>query len=150
LRAAGLGARSFPSRSFPEDLLHGPALRELVDELVEAADEALGPVLELLDAVAADEARDLRVIGIDLRSPADEGLEVAPAPELPLQGRLVVAGQSGDDLVDLFPLPPLALGLLDIEGIDLAEDHAVDLLGGGGLLRGISHGLLLFKVREPP
>src|SRR5262245_34141800 len=42
----------------PEDLLHGLALGELVDELVEIPDPLRGLVVDLFDANATDHARD--------------------------------------------------------------------------------------------
>ena len=48
----------------PLDLLHRPALGELVDQLVEPADLLLDRVGDVLDAIAADRARDLRRVGI--------------------------------------------------------------------------------------
>src|SRR5262245_13527957 len=64
-------------RLLPEDLLHGPALGQLVYQLVQVPDVAHQRVLDLLDPDAADGARDLAGVGIEPRRLVEEGLEVA-------------------------------------------------------------------------
>src|SRR5688572_11210349 len=83
-----------------EDLLHGLSSRELVDELVEVADLLHQRILDLLHPHPADDARDERGLGVDVRV-GEELLESRSLIQPPLQGPLVESGEPLDDPVEL-------------------------------------------------
>src|SRR5262249_4041058 len=62
--------------SLAQDLFHGPALGQLVDQLVHVADLPHQRVLDLFDANAADDPGDLAGVGIERWGLAEERLEV--------------------------------------------------------------------------
>src|SRR5688500_3326146 len=59
-----------------QDLLHRPAFRQLIHQLVHVPDVAHQRVLDLLDPDAADDAGDLADIRMQRRRFGEEGLEV--------------------------------------------------------------------------
>src|SRR5688572_28462626 len=124
-RAVRHAGGDFP-RLLPKDLLHGPALGQLIHELVQVTDVAHQRVLDLLDAHAADGARDLAGVWIEAGRLVEEGLEVALPFDLFRQRLPAVARQPADDLVHLLLLPPLLLRLLHVEGIDAGKGHGED------------------------
>src|SRR5574338_342592 len=101
-----------------QDLLHGPALRQLIDQLVQVPDLAHQRVVDLLDADPADDAGDLAGIWMQRWRFAEEGLEVLPAFNLLRERFGTVARQPADDLVHLLFLAPFRLGFVDIMRID--------------------------------
>ena len=117
----------------PQDLLHRLTLGEFVDEFVHVADLLHQGVLDVLDADAADDAFDQGSLGIHGGGVGEEGLEVDLVLDLLLEAGGVIAGQPTDDLVDLGLGALLALGLLDVERVDLREgdgEHALVVHGG--------------------
>jgi hypothetical protein len=59
-----------------QDLVHGPALRQFINQLVPVSDVAHQRILDLLDSDAADDAGDLAGIWMQPWRITEEGLEV--------------------------------------------------------------------------
>lgn len=95
----------------PQDVLHLLSLRQLVEV---AAILGQG-VLDLLDAVDADQARDLRGIGVELRL-LEELLDGRPLRDVLLDLSLGEAGQSGDHLLQVRFGTTLLLDLVTYSG----------------------------------
>ena len=77
--------------------------------LLEGGDRVLGSYPEKL---SADALRSLEGLGVEVR----------------LEGGIVVAGQPGDDLVELGLRAALLLDLGDVEDVDAGEAHSVDAM----------------------
>lgn len=125
----------------PQNLLHRLPLRQLIDQLVQPPNLLHQRVGDFFDADAADDALDLRGVGMEGGGFGEEGLEVGLPFDLPLQAGGAVAGQPADDLVDFRPRAVFAFRLLDVERIDLGERHCEDAMrhrggsSGGGASR---------------
>ena len=66
----------------PQDLRHGLAFGEFVDELVEAADLPHQRIIDLFDAHAADESIDQRGVRVERGRLRVEGLEIVARGDL--------------------------------------------------------------------
>lgn len=116
-----------------EDLVHLAAFGEFVDEFVEVADLFGEGGLDVLDAVAADEAGDQPGVGVELGL-GEELREGRFLLDVLLDLRVGEAGEPADDLVEFVACAALLLDLGDIVGVDRGEGHLGDALvvfGGG-------------------
>lgn len=127
-----------PSRA--QDLLHTSAARQLVDQLIEIPHLPRQRIFDLLDAVAADHARNKRGVGIE-RSALEEGLERRFFFDQFLEFLAVEAGQPLDDAVQFFLGAAFFLDFGEVVGIDRGEGHRGDagVVGVGGV-----HGVTAF------
>src|SRR5690606_3266228 len=116
-RCAG-GAPRRTSRRLPQDLRQLLPPGELVDQLVEVADVLHQRILDVFDPDAAHHALDQRAVRMERGCLVEEGAEVGLLVELLLEAVCVVAGEPGDDLVDLRLRALLALGLLHVHRVD--------------------------------
>src|SRR5690606_33149361 len=132
-------------RSAAQDARQLLPARELIHQLVEPADLLHQRVLDLLDAYAADHALDEAHVGVHTRRLGEEGLEVGTVGDDLLELLLGVAGEPGDDGVELLLRASLLLHLGDVQRVDAAEGHLEDLLlpVHAGLLRPV-------RVRAQP
>jgi hypothetical protein len=121
---AGLGSKDF---------LHGPALGQFIDELVEITDLLHELIFDFFDAVAADQAGDLGDVRVDLGCLSEEGFEVDFVQQELLEGFFVVAGEPVDDGVQLFFGTAFFFDLGDVVRIDTGEGHFEDFCIDHGL-----------------
>src|SRR3954468_1207813 len=95
-----------------QDLVHGPALRQFIHQLVQVADVAHQRILDFLDSDAADDAGDLAGIWVQRRRSAEKGLAGLLSFNQPRERARTLTRQPADDFVPLVPLAPLLLGFL--------------------------------------
>src|SRR5687768_14801245 len=120
-----------------QDLVHGPAFRQLIHQLVQVPDVPHERIFDLRDPDAADDAGDLPGIWMERWRFAEEGLEVLLSFNLLGERLRTVARQPADDFVDLLPGAPFHLGFPDVVGINAGEGRSEDsmLLHGFDLRR---------------
>src|SRR5204862_7093593 len=82
--------------SFAQNLLHGPALGELVDELIQVADLPHGFVLDFFHPNAADNACNQARVRMEARCLRIEGLQVDVRVDDLFQACRLVPGEPED------------------------------------------------------
>src|SRR5688572_22710951 len=114
-------ASVLPSRSdsrcsllLSQDLLHGPAFRQLIDQLVQVPDIAHERILDLLDSHAADDTGDPAGVRMQRWRFAEERREIRFSLNVLRQRPRGVACQPADDFVHLLPGASLGLGFPDV------------------------------------
>lgn len=113
----------------PQDLLQGAPFRQLVDELVEIADLAHRRFLDILDADAANGARDQLPERVQPVRLLEEGLEVGLLFQVRRQLGWRIAREPTDGRVDLRFRAPFLFRLGKVEGIDAGDAGGVDAMG---------------------
>src|SRR5262249_958492 len=126
---------------FAQNLLHGFALGELVDELVQIADFPHGFVLDFFHPNAADHACNQARVRLEARRLGIERLNVNFPVDCFLQAFRRMPGEPADYFVHFRLRPTFALGFLYVHRIDARKAHCVETRFG--LCRLLGHCRLL-------
>lgn len=117
----------FHGRILPQNLLHRFALRQLVNQLIQIANLAHYPVLDVFYPNSADHSLDRRSLWIGSRRFCVESFKVRTFLQLFLKLFLTVAGQPTNDLVDLGLGTTLPLGFGNVIRVNLGETCCVEI-----------------------